>query len=59
MTLDPNLETADTDLENNAFPRKPVKSRFQMFKQEGRQPNPMQMLERKPDAGPGEPPAKP
>ncbi len=59
VTLDPNLETADTDLENNAFPRKPVKSRFQLFKQDDRQPNPMQMLERKPEAGPGAPPAKP
>lgn len=59
VTLDPNLETADTDLENNSFPRKPVKSRFQLFRQDDRQPNPMQMLERKPDAGPGAPPAKP
>ena len=35
ITLDPHLETADTDLENNSYPRRPVKSRFQLFK-EGR-----------------------
>ena len=59
IVLDPNLETADTDLENNAFPRRPVKSRFQLFKQDGRQPNPMQMLERKPEAGPNTSPGTP
>ncbi|MEO6588916.1 MAG: M1 family metallopeptidase [Pyrinomonadaceae bacterium] len=32
IVLDPNLETADADLSNNAFPRRPVKSRFQVFK---------------------------
>ena len=50
ITLDPHLETADTDLANNNFPRRPIKSRFQTFKegQQPRQPNPMQLLERKP-----------
>ena len=33
IVLDPNLETADADLSNNFFPRRPVKSRFQVFKQ--------------------------
>ena len=33
IILDPNLETADADLSNNAFPRRPVKSRFQVFKE--------------------------
>ena len=33
IVLDPNLETADADLSNNSFPRRPVKSRFQVFKQ--------------------------
>jgi hypothetical protein len=47
IVLDPHLETADTDLENNSFPRRPVKSRFQLFK-ESREPNPMQLLEKKP-----------
>jgi len=41
ITLDPHLETADTDLANNHWPPKPVKSRFQIFKEQ-RQPNPMQ-----------------
>jgi hypothetical protein len=42
FTLDPNLETADIDLENNSFPRKIVKSRFQLFKEDRRSKNPMQ-----------------
>jgi hypothetical protein len=42
ITLDPHLETADTDLSNNSFPRRPVKSRFQLFK-ERTKPNPMQL----------------
>ncbi|TAE29989.1 MAG: M1 family peptidase [Candidatus Kapaibacterium sp.] len=44
ITIDPYLETADTDLANNSFPRRQVESRFQLFK--GRQsstPNPMQL----------------
>jgi len=48
ITLDPHLETADTDLANNNFPRRPVKSRFQLFKEQQELPNPMQQLERKP-----------
>jgi hypothetical protein len=47
ITLDPHLETADVDLVNNTFPRRPVKSRFQTFKFNQNQiPNPMQ-IERK------------
>lgn len=34
IILDPNLETADTDLSNNSFPRRPVQTRFQVFKQQ-------------------------
>jgi hypothetical protein len=49
LTLDPHLETADTDLNNNYFPRRVVKSRFQIFKEQQAQPNPMQQQERKPD----------
>ena len=41
IALDPHLETADTDLSNNHWPPKPVKSRFQIFKQQ-QMPNPMQ-----------------
>jgi hypothetical protein len=32
IVLDPNLETADTDLTNNFFPRRAIPSRFQTFK---------------------------
>ncbi|MBF9253449.1 M1 family metallopeptidase [Pontibacter sp. 172403-2] len=41
--LDPYLQTADTDLSNNAYPRRMAPSRFELYKQ-GReqQPNPMQ-----------------
>jgi hypothetical protein len=48
LTLDPHLETADTDLNNNYFPRRVVKSRFQIFKEQQAPPNPMQQQERKP-----------
>ncbi|MEO1999084.1 MAG: aminopeptidase, partial [Planctomycetaceae bacterium] len=47
VTLDPHLETADVDLENNHFPRKVVKSRFQLFKSKQQQRN--QMQKSKPD----------
>ncbi|MHC4911115.1 MAG: M1 family metallopeptidase, partial [Planctomycetota bacterium] len=49
ITLDPHLETADTDLSNNAWPPEPVESRFRMFKRR-QQRNPMQELESKPNA---------
>ena len=32
IILDPNLETADADLTNNYFPRRPIPTRFQVFK---------------------------
>jgi hypothetical protein len=47
ISLDPRLETADVDMANNSFPRRPVKSRFQLFKDQQAPPNPMQLLERK------------
>jgi hypothetical protein len=34
ITLDPHLETADVDLSNNAWPRKPVRTKFQIFKED-------------------------
>jgi hypothetical protein len=34
ITLDPRLETADADLSNNHWPRKAMKSKFQLFKDE-------------------------
>ncbi|MBW3595788.1 MAG: aminopeptidase [Planctomycetes bacterium] len=33
LVLDPHLETADVDTENNYFPRRVVKSRFELFKE--------------------------
>jgi aminopeptidase N len=51
ITLDPHLETADADLSNNHWPRKPVKSKFQLFKEErDSKRNPMN--ESKADAAP-------
>jgi hypothetical protein len=41
ITLDPHLETADANLVNNYWPRRPVKTPFQLFK-ERREQNPMQ-----------------
>lgn len=32
ITLDPHRETADADLENNHWPRKPVRTRLELFK---------------------------
>ncbi|MCI0390427.1 MAG: aminopeptidase, partial [Acidobacteria bacterium] len=46
ISLDPRLETADTDLSNNFWPPRPVKSRFQIFK-EKQMANPMQEAEGK------------
>jgi len=44
FVLDPYLQTADTDLSNNAYPRQPVASRFELFQQSfPDQPNPMQL----------------
>ena len=51
ITLDPHLETADTDLTNNYWPQRPVKSRFQIFREQQKQPNPMQQV--RPHTGSG------
>jgi hypothetical protein len=43
VTLDPFLETADCDLNNNSWPPRMVPTRFDVFKErEWRRPNPMQ-----------------
>ncbi len=43
FVLDPFQQTADTDLSNNAFPRQPAASRFELFQQQQQTPpNPMQ-----------------
>lgn len=44
--LDPFLETADTDLDNNSWPRMLVPTRYQLFKQEQKRENPMQRQQR-------------
>ncbi len=49
IVLDPHLETADTDLANNYFPRRPLKRQFELFKQ-SRPKNPMQDANPKPAA---------
>jgi hypothetical protein len=41
VEIDPRLETADADLSNNHFPRKILKSRFELFQEEAPEPNPM------------------
>jgi len=44
FVLDPFQQTADTDLSNNAFPRQPAASRFELFQQQQQAaPNPMQL----------------
>lgn len=46
FTLDPYLQTADIDTENNYFPRQPAASRFELFKQQNARPkNPMQQAQ--------------
>ncbi len=50
VVLDPYLETADVDMNNNYFPPKPQMSRFELFKRSGNQfgggENPMQRMKR-------------
>lgn len=43
VTFDPRQELVDTDVENNFWPRRPVKSKFQLFK-EDKPVNPMKEL---------------
>lgn len=38
LQLDPGLETADADVENNYWPSRPVKSRFRLFKDKRENP---------------------
>jgi hypothetical protein len=42
VRLDPFLETADTDLDNNSWPKEVQPSRYQLFKQQQVKENPMQ-----------------
>ncbi|MGE3165977.1 MAG: M1 family metallopeptidase [Planctomycetota bacterium] len=41
IVVDPHLETADVDLTNNHWPRRPIESRFKLFRRE-KEKNPMQ-----------------
>jgi hypothetical protein len=43
VTFDPRQELVDTDVENNFWPRRPVKSRFQLFKDD-KPTNPMREM---------------
>ena len=43
LQLDPHDETADANVENNFWPRRAIKSRFQLFK-EPKEPSPMKEL---------------
>ncbi|GAA3981818.1 M1 family metallopeptidase [Hymenobacter antarcticus] len=61
FVIDPFQQTADTDLSNNAFPRQPAASRFELFQQQQQaapnpmqqaaQASPMQKMEQKPGSG--------
>jgi hypothetical protein len=50
VTFDPRQELMDTDVENNFWPRRPVKTKLQLFKDE-KPANPMRELT-KPEAAP-------
>lgn len=49
ILLDPSLETADTDVYNNAYPRQEVPTRFELYRRDNNysSPNPMQMNKKK------------
>ena len=42
VRLDPFLETADTDLNNNSWPEERQPTRFELFKKKNGSENPMQ-----------------
>ena len=44
--LDPFLETADTDLDNNSWPKRVLPTRYELFKQKQPNENPMQRQKR-------------
>ena len=65
FVLDPFQQTADTDLSNNAFPRQPAASRFELFQQQAggnnaaQAPNPMQQAAQAPGSAPQKQEQKP
>ncbi len=46
MSLDPILQVADTDRNNNQWPPRPEPSRFQLFKEKKNEENQMQRSKR-------------
>jgi len=51
IRLDPFLETADTDLNNNSWPSEKVSTRFELFKSNQTRENPMQRDQRLKEMG--------
>lgn len=46
FNLDPLFETADTERENNYYPRRFLPSKFQLFKNQENEKNPMQLMKK-------------
>jgi hypothetical protein len=51
IRLDPFLETADTDLNNNSWPEERAPTRYDLFKKKQKNENPMQRDKRVKDLG--------
>lgn len=51
LQVDPFLETADTDLNNNSWPTRQAPTRFELFKEKQTQENPMQRDKRLKELG--------
>lgn len=51
IRLDPFLETADTDLNNNSWPEERQPTRYELFKEKGTNENPMQRQKRVEELG--------
>ena len=51
FTLDPLQETADTELDNNTFPHRFIPTRFQLFKQRSRGPEPANPMRAEKETG--------
>lgn len=51
LKVDPFLETADTDLNNNSWPTRQTPTRFELFKERQTQENPMQRDKRLKELG--------
>ena len=58
VTFDPRQELVDCDLENNFWPRRPVKTKFQLFKEDAAK-NPMRELTKPEKAEKAEKPDQP